>query len=75
MVYLRRCGGLARRCGGLVVSVPASRSPVHGSNLGRGLTPQSGLQGRQIALQYSTNNANYFQKLFNFVQQSARLLV
>ena len=30
----RRCNYLVRRGGGLVVSVPASRSPVPGSNLG-----------------------------------------
>ena len=47
---LRRCGGLARRCGGLVkggvVSFPASKPPVSGSNLG----PVWGIEGRQIAM-------------------------
>ena len=35
---------LSRRCGGLVVRVPASRSPVPGSNLVPG-PPQCGLRG------------------------------
>ena len=36
---------MLRRWGGLVVSVPASRSPVPGSNLGRGpVSPQCGLR-------------------------------
>ena len=36
--FLREEGGIKRRrCGGLVVSVPASRSPVPGSNLGVGI--------------------------------------
>ena len=44
---------LSRRCGGLVVRVPASRSPVPGSNLGPWLpTVWSG--GRQITLYSNT---------------------
>ena len=39
---LRRwCGGLSRRCGGLVVGVPASRPPVPGSNLNYGGLPKN----------------------------------
>ena len=42
------------RCGGLVVSVPVSRPPVQGSNIGPGQAPQCGLNsdGRQITVKY-----------------------
>ena len=51
---VRRCGGLVRRCdclvrcGGLVVSVSASRSTFLGSNLGPGGLPTEWSEGRQI---------------------------
>ena len=42
----RSFGGLVRRCSGPVVSAPASRSPVSGSNPGPEPTrPQCGLRG------------------------------
>ena len=44
---LEWCG--LRRCGGLVVSVPAARLPVLGSNLGLGPL-HSAVAGQQIAL-------------------------
>ena len=55
--FLREEGGIKkRRCGGLVVSVPASRSPVPGSNLGPG-PPQSAVRGAAelTVMLYCTN--------------------
>ena len=43
------------RCGGLVVSVPATRSDRPGSESRPGASPQSGLRGGRLLCEYCTN--------------------